>query len=1121
MKNRLKKVLVMWKVLMTGSLIAIFCCVSVFASEKVPAGEADGRTEEIAAENGTEDIAAQSQDGGILWRIDSEGTLYLSGTGSIEDETDVPAWITYSDDIKKAVVSVSAVPSMNHWFNECDGLTEIDFSNADLSMTTDIGDMVEGCVSLKELDLSGFPADKMTNGEFAYSISSISKNMRIIVPANFRYSKPDDVFKEHPVELYGVWKDQDGNFTPIIQSGVDKEMIYTECKGEDLIPLENATDGDLSFSISEDGLLTITGNGDYKDAYWTHFTPYVKNVKVNVSGITSTADMFSYMYYIESVDIAGLDTSNTTDMSYMFSCLYFLTEIDMSGCDTSKVTDFSGMFAVCHSLSEIDLSKNSFESVTSENGLSKMFYSCASLRRIDLPKKSAKIRSIYQMFDTCISLGKIDLSGLDLDEDCDMRRAFSQCIEAAEIIFPKAVLQHPKTEDMLPSYSNPYYLKLDLSEVTLGEDVNLICHENDYGLVLLGAVKWPANAKTVISLDGKWQDEKGNLVTETQKDLTEPMMYTKIREEAEKPVPVVAATISGTAKNGLSWSLDPEGTLTISGTMQNVSAAGDNDDEEGEYDEEPWYPYREYVKKAKVSITNATYIVGFAGYGNMEEVDLSGTDLTNVKSIFRSFADCSKLKKINWGKTRLDNIENIEMSFFGCSALQELDTTVFNTSKVTDLDNVFSGCASLKAIDVSTWDTSKVITMDQTFAGCRSIEELDLSNMNTDSLIHVSGTFGNCSSLKKLDLSHFKWDYGYNAGYMFNGCSNLEVLILPQNIKCGLYYYTSPMNSTFTNDMSYLFHNCKKLKHIDISSWEFVYWENDRVPFMNTITGCDGLESFTIPKDTPGVIELPTVEGYYWVDKNGETVKTTKRFPGENNTYIRVVAGADPDAHEWDTFYTDDIPATCLQDGKKSIHCSHCGLTKNETVIPAKGHAWGEWKTITPASDLADGIKEHKCSHCGKTETEVIKKTNGSKAQDPGDGSTKETPGDVQAGSSPTDNGNTASGDSSANTPEKTKAGTLAAVSGVKTKVKKNQVTLSWKKAKANADGYEVQYAQNQKFSKGKKTKKIKKAKTTTLTVKKLKKGKTYYFRIRTYHMEGKKKVYGKWSKIKKVKIKK
>ena len=86
-------------------------------------------------------------------------------------------------------------------------------------------------------------------------------------------------------------------------------------------------------------------------------------------------------------------------------------------------------------------------------------------------------------------------------------------------------------------------------------------------------------------------------------------------------------------------------------------------------------------------------------------------------------------------------------------------------------------------------------------------------------------------------------------------------------------------------------------------------------------------------------------------------------------------------------------------------------------------------------------------------------------------------------------------------------------------KVKKSKtckVTLSWKKV-TGAKCYQLQYALNKKFKK----KKSIQTKKTKYTIKKLKKNKTYYIRVRAYKMNGRKKVYGKWSKVKKVKIKK
>jgi len=81
---------------------------------------------------------------------------------------------------------------------------------------------------------------------------------------------------------------------------------------------------------------------------------------------------------------------------------------------------------------------------------------------------------------------------------------------------------------------------------------------------------------------------------------------------------------------------------------------------------------------------------------------------------------------------------------------------------------------------------------------------------------------------------------------------------------------------------------------------------------------------------------------------------------------------------------------------------------------------------------------------------------------------------------------------------------------------KGRKLVVRWNAVK-DAKGYQLQYALNKKFKK----KKSIQTKKTKYTIKKLKKKKTYYIRVRAYKMNGKKKVYGKWSTVKKVKIKK
>lgn len=82
----------------------------------------------------------------------------------------------------------------------------------------------------------------------------------------------------------------------------------------------------------------------------------------------------------------------------------------------------------------------------------------------------------------------------------------------------------------------------------------------------------------------------------------------------------------------------------------------------------------------------------------------------------------------------------------------------------------------------------------------------------------------------------------------------------------------------------------------------------------------------------------------------------------------------------------------------------------------------------------------------------------------------------------------------------------------------KQSLTVKWGR-RAEATGYELQYAMKSSFA-GAKTVKIKKNATVSATIKKLKTGKTYYVRLRSYKTVGKKTYYSAWSKGKGVKVK-
>lgn len=82
--------------------------------------------------------------------------------------------------------------------------------------------------------------------------------------------------------------------------------------------------------------------------------------------------------------------------------------------------------------------------------------------------------------------------------------------------------------------------------------------------------------------------------------------------------------------------------------------------------------------------------------------------------------------------------------------------------------------------------------------------------------------------------------------------------------------------------------------------------------------------------------------------------------------------------------------------------------------------------------------------------------------------------------------------------------------------IKKRKISLKYKKVKG-AKGYQIRWCDNKKF-RGYLQKRTTK---TSYTLKKLRKKKTYSIKVRAYKLSGKRKVYGAWSKVKRVKIRK
>ena len=66
------------------------------------------------------------------------------------------------------------------------------------------------------------------------------------------------------------------------------------------------------------------------------------------------------------------------------------------------------------------------------------------------------------------------------------------------------------------------------------------------------------------------------------------------------------------------------------------------------------------------------------------------------------------------------------------------------------------------------------------------------------------------------------------------------------------------------------------------------------------------------------------------------------------------------------------VPATCTEDGSKTVVCEDCGETLSTEVIPATGHSFGDWTVTKEATCFEDGEETRTCSVCQAVETRPI-----------------------------------------------------------------------------------------------------------------------------------------------------
>ena len=485
---------------------------------------------------------------------------------------------------------------------------------------------------------------------------------------------------------------------------------------------------------------------------------------------------------------------------------------------------------------------------------------------------------------------------------------------------------------------------------------------------------------------------------------------------------VVASGTCGAEGNGsnLTWTLDSEGVLTISGSgdMYNYGSSDFS---------APWDGSRSRVK----SVVIADGVTSIGEY---------------------AFFYCESLTSV----TIPDSVTSIgKYAFFCCTSL----TSVTIPDSVTSIGRfAFSNCTSLTSVTIPDSVTS---IGEYAFYYCKSLTSMTIP----DSVTSISSsTFASCTSLTSVTIPNSVTSIGE---YAFYDCKSLTSVTIPGSVtSIGLYAFASCTsltgiwvaegNSHYANDASGVLFNKDKTTLVQCPGAFAAYTIPDSVTSIgdNTFDHCTSLTSVTIPDGVTSIgwrafSNCTSLTDVYYAGSKAQwkaisisstgnddllTANIHYNYVSHTHSYKDVVTAPTCTEKGYTTHtcacgdsyvdtYTDPlghdlkddaaVAATCTtagttagkhctrcdyKEGMETIaalghdlkddaavaatcttagttagkHCTRCDYKEGMETIAALGHAWDEGTVTKEATETTQGSMTYTCTRCPATKRDIL-----------------------------------------------------------------------------------------------------------------------------------------------------
>lgn len=472
---------------------------------------------------------------------------------------------------------------------------------------------------------------------------------------------------------------------------------------------------------------------------------------------------------------------------------------------------------------------------------------------------------------------------------------------------------------------------------------------------------------------------------------------------------IIASGVCGAKGSDVNWTLDAEGTLTITGMGSMTS--------DGEWEN----TYADSIRRLVVSEgVEELYFLPFANLTSLGSVELP----SSLRTVgYQAFAGCTELREIviPQGVTTLESgvfyrcekLEKVTLPegltsvgkylFQECPSIQEVNIPASLTeiddglflqcsglerycwpAHVAKIGNhAFQYCSALREIDIPVGVTEIGICA---FQGCESLESVVLPEGLT---LIGNWAFKDCAGLSEINIPRSVTELGALA---FNGCSSLKSITLPRTISlidvnafgnCAegftAYVYEDSYAHSYCVENSVPYELIKECNHVstgenvatcakyavcDLCGAELA--DQGYAPHMNIYVNIGDSSFHRIDCFACGAMRIG-MEEHVFVSFDDDNAAGCIMCGAANDAFCT-------DGHDWTI--VPGYAADCTQklDGMTDgIYCSVCRTWdgRQESISWEDGHEW-QREVVIPADCHLDGTLKQTCTLCGAVELEVI-----------------------------------------------------------------------------------------------------------------------------------------------------